>query len=245
MRIDIAFFLVLILLSGKMSGQSNQPGEIYNDLLSNYVTSEGKVNYNGFIEEKERFQIFLDYLSNNKPDQNKSINERLAYWINAYNAFTIKLIIDNYPIESITDLHPFFYIPGYNTVWHDEFFKIGEEDFSLDRIEHDILREEFDEPRMHFAINCASVACPVLRNEIYTASKINNQLQDQTHRFLTDSSKNKISRNRLELSKIFSWFKGDFEIDGDLVTFIDIHTEIAISKEAEITFLSYNWSLNE
>jgi len=231
-----------------LTGQSSnltKSDEIYSALLSKYVSSDGNVNYPGFIKEKKRFQTYLDYLSNNKPNSKEPKNVRLAYWINAYNAFTIKLIIDNYPMESITKLHPYYYIPGYNTVWHKEFFQIGEEDFNLDRIEHDILRKEFNEPRIHFTINCASKSCPVLRNEIYSASKINDQLQDQTRRFLSDSTKNKISKNKLELSEIFNWFPDDFNINGELALFIDRYTEISILSGAEITFLPYDWSLNE
>jgi len=245
MRVGIAFFFLLIIGSNRLIGQSNQPEEIYNELLSKYVSSNGNVNYKGFIRDKERFQIYLDYLSSNKPKVNESKNVKLAYWINTYNAFTIKLIIDNYPLESITDLHPFLYIPGLNTIWHEEFFQIGGEDYDLDRIEHDILRKEFDEPRIHFAINCASKSCPVLRNEIYRAKTIDGQLHDQTCRFLTDSIKNKISKSKLELSKIFDWFQGDFEVNGELILFIDPYLDYEISSDAEITFLPYNWSLNE
>ena len=219
--------------------------EIYDDLLLKYVSDNGNVNYKGFLLEKERFQHYLDYLSQHPVSKNASKNEKLAYWINTYNAFTIKLIIDNYPVESITDLHPFFYIPGFNTVWHEEFFQIGGEDFNLDRIEHEILRKQFNEPRIHFAINCASVSCPMLRNEHYKADKLEEQLESQCVLFLRDPQKNHISESELKLSKIFSWFSGDFGGESGVKEFISTHLNIPISEKAKVSYLSYNWSLNE
>jgi hypothetical protein len=233
----ISFFLVI---SSTFSQE-----EIYADLLLKYTGEDGNLNYKGFISEKEKFEQYLHYLSNNPPKKNSGINERMAYWINAYNAFTIKLIIDNYPLESITDLHPFFYIPGFNTVWQEEFFKIGGEDFDLDRIEHDILRKEFNEPRIHFAINCASKSCPKLRNEPYTAEKLEEQLESQCIEFLKDKSKNRISEDELYLSRIFSWFSDDFGDEEGIKEFIRIHLKMNVSQGAKVSYLSYDWSLNE
>jgi hypothetical protein len=209
------------------------------------VTIEGKVNYLGFIEEKDRFELYLKYLSSHKPANSAFKNEKLAYWINTYNAFTIKLIMDNYPINSITELHPFFYIPGFNTVWHDAFFKIDGEDFDLDRIEHEILRKQFKEVRIHFAINCASKSCPNLRNEVYTASNLDHQLNDQTIRFINDKTKNILGSNKVVLSRLFSWFSEDFETAGGVLPFVRKYAKIKISDKAEITFLPYDWSLND
>lgn len=233
---------LVVFVQNRLTGQSV---ESYDDLLQKYVDKSGNVNYKGFMSENARFQSYLDDLSSHPPKQNDTREEKLAYWINAYNAFTIKLIIDHYPVESITDLHPFFYIPGINTVWHEEFFQIGGEDFNLDRIEHAILRKEFNEPRIHFAINCASKSCPKLRNEAYEAEKIDDQLDEQTRDFLADASKNRISKDKLELSKIFSWFGGDFKESGGVRKFVDEHTDIRISKDAEVSYLSYDWTLNE
>ena len=139
-------------------------------LLKKHVDARGMVDYEGFIRDKEQLEQYLKKLSNTPPDpETWSEAEQLAYWINAYNAFTVKLIADNYPVESIEDLHPTINIPMLNTVWHKKFFKIGGRESSLDEIEHKILRKQFNEPRIHFAINCASYSCPPLRGEAYTA----------------------------------------------------------------------------
>ena len=240
--IRVYLLVVLFITPIALTSQSNVA---YNDLLKKYVTDDGNVNYRGFITERLKFEAYLAHLSKYPPNSKWTENQRKAYWINAYNAFTIKLIIDHYPLESITDLHPFFYIPGLNTVWHEEFFQIQGVEMSLDRIEHEILRVEFNDARIHFAINCASVSCPKLRNEAYEAVKINAQLDDQAKAFINNPQKNIIKSNEVQLSKIFSWFEGDFESQNGLIPFINRFSEITISKEAKIDYLPYNWSLNE
>lgn len=237
--ISICFFQLI------QNGPTDQSVEIFNVLLSKYVNKNGSVNYKGFIEEKEKFILYLNYLSSNPPKKEDKESVKLAYWINAYNAFTIKLIIDNYPLESITDLHPLIYIPGFNTVWHREFFKIGGQDYNLDKIEHEILRKQFKEARIHFAINCASKSCPKLRNEAYNAYELEEQLTAQTKEFLSDKSKNVLEVKKVRLSKIFSWFRSDFEQNGSLISFINKYADVRISENAEISFLPYNWTLNE
>jgi len=242
------FMLSLSCMGSHLEQKESTPPthEIFDKLLKKYVTADGKVNYKGFISEKETFQTYLDKLSNNAPDRSSwSREEQLAYWINAYNAFTIKLIIDNYPVSSIQDLKPTFNIPLVNTIWHQKFFQIGGQDASLDEIEHKILRKEFDEPRIHFAINCASYSCPPLLNEAFTAQKIEAQLQQVAVAFVNDPNRNKITADKIEISKIFSWFKGDFTKNGSLIEFLNQYARVKIKPNAKISHLSYDWSLNE
>lgn len=217
----------------------------FSDLLKTHVTANGSVDYQGFINDKADLKKYLNKLSSHPPNESWSREEKLAYWINAYNAFTVKLIIDNYPIESIQDLHPTIKIPTVSTVWHKKFFKIGKVQTSLNEIEHEILREKFDEPRIHFAINCASESCPILRNSAFSAKELDKQLDEQTQAFLSDTSKNKIAPNELELSKIFRWFKGDFTKNGSLIAYINQYTKVEIKSTASIDFMEYDWSLNE
>lgn len=248
-------FLILLLLlpifscHGSDLGQKNSTPpshQIFDELLKKYVSEDGLVNYKGFIKDKEKLEEYLDLLSNNAPDRQKwSKDQQLSYWINAYNAFTIKLIVDNYPVKSIKDLDPKVSIPLVNTVWHIKFFKIGGEDASLDEIEHKILRKEFDEPRIHFAINCASVSCPILLNEAFLPEKIDFQLDKVAKSFINDPSRNKIKSNSIEISQIFSWFKGDFTKNGSLIDYLNRYSNVKISQNAKISHLNYDWSLNE
>ncbi|HSJ67025.1 MAG TPA: DUF547 domain-containing protein, partial [Anditalea sp.] len=193
-----------------------------------------------------KLEKYLNVLSTSPPDKNIwSENEQLAYWINAYNAFTVKLIVDNYPVKSIQDLHPLFKIPLINTVWHKKFFQIGGEDTSLDQIEHKILRKEFNEPRIHFAINCESVSCPPLRNEAYVAEKLEKQLEEQGRIFINNLPYNKINADKVEISSIFKWFKGDFTKNGSIIDYLNKFSKVQISSNAKISHLEYNWGLNE
>jgi hypothetical protein len=227
--------------------QSTPPThELFDELLKKYVTADGRVNYKGFIAEKETFQVYLDKLSHNAPDRNRwTREEQLAYWINAYNAFTIKLIIDNYPVASIQDLKPKLNIPLVNTVWHLKFFQIGGQDASLDEIEHKILRKEFEEPRIHFAINCASFSCPPLLNEAFTAERLEAQLEKVAVGFVNDPKRNRITRESVEISRSFSWFKGDFTKNVSLLEYLNRYSRVKINTNAKISHLPYDWSLNE
>lgn len=244
-----SFFAFTISCQGSSLGQkkSTPPShEIFDGLLKKYVGTDGKVNYKGFIADKEIFQKYLDKLSVQAPDRSSwSREEQLAYWINAYNAFTIKLIIDNYPVSSIQDLKPTPNIPLVNTVWHLKFFQIGGEDASLDEIEHKILRKEFEEPRIHFAINCASFSCPALLNEAFTPEKLEVQLNKVAVGFINDPKQNKIESDKIEISKIFSWFKGDFTKNESLIEYLNRYARVKINPNAKISHLPYDWSLNE
>jgi hypothetical protein len=248
-------FLIILFLAITTGCQSSTLGaevamppshQPWTELLSQHVANNGNVNYKGFIKDKAKLDRYLDALSSSPPDKNTwSEQEQVAYWINAYNAFTVKLIVDNYPVKSIQDLHPTFNIPLVNTVWHKKFFKIGGEDASLDQIEHKILRKEFDEPRIHFAINCASVSCPPLRNEAYEAAKLDKQLDEQARIFINNITYNNIRADRAEISSIFSWFKGDFTSSGSLIDYLNRYSKTKINPNAKVSHMKYNWDLNE
>ncbi|OEK02439.1 hypothetical protein BFP97_13300 [Roseivirga sp. 4D4] len=245
--------LALLLALGCSNSKNTFAGSVtdapshenWTKLLAKHVRPNGLVDYKGFIADKSELNAYADYLSENPPAESWSDNEKIAYWINAYNAFTVKLIVDNYPVKSIKDLNPSLSIPTVRSIWTKEWFQIGGEDFSLDRIEHKILRKDFEEPRIHFAVNCASISCPVLRNEAYTAEKLGVQLDEQARLFLNDTSRNKITPHRVEVSKIFSWFGGDFKKGQSLIQFLNKYTDVQIEEKAKVRFTSYDWNLND
>lgn len=250
------YLLILLLLlmplacqSGPIAhGNKTTPPshKLWNDLLHKWVNAAGMVNYEGFVQDKQVLQQYLSQLSASPPDPKAwSKEEKLAYWINAYNAFTVKLIVDNYPVKSINDLHPMLHIPAYRTVWHKEFFTIGGEKSSLDEIEHKILRKQFNEPCIHFAIVCASFSCPPLRTEAYTANELDRQLEEQATRFINDTRHNKLRSDRAQLSKIFSWFEEDFTKKEDLVTYLNRYAKNKLRPDATIGYLKYDWKLNK
>ena len=249
---QILFFLSFIFTfacQGAVPGMkgTTPPDHLaWDELLKKHVSPTGIVNYKGFIQDKVKLEAYLKSISENAPDRELwSKDEQLVYWINAYNAFTVKLIVDNYPVASIRDLGPSLKIPLIKDVWHYKFFKIGGQESSLDEIEHGILRKEFEEPRIHFAINCASVSCPPLLNEAFLVSKVESQLTRVAKGFINDNSRNKISPDEIEISSIFSWFKGDFTNNGSLIDFLNQYSEVKINERAKVKHMDYNWNLNE
>ena len=189
---------------------------------------------------------YLTQLSNNAPANTWSKNEKFAYWINAYNAFTVKLIVINYPLKSIKDLNPNAAVIFINTVWDKKFFKIGGKDMTLNTIEHKILRKKFDDARLHFAVNCASYSCPKLLNEAYEAKNLEEQLTQQAKDFLADKTKNVVSASNPKLSSLFKWFNGDFTKKNlTKIAFINQYAPTKINDNANLEYLDYSWALNE
>ncbi|MBN3519963.1 DUF547 domain-containing protein [Algoriphagus lutimaris] len=220
--------------------------QAWDELLKKHVDAKGMVDYEGFVSDQSKLNFYLQTLSDHPPNKETwSKEEQLVYWINAYNGFTVKLIVDNYPTKSIKDLGPVLKIPMISDVWHYKFFEIGGEEFNLDEIEHGILRKEFDEPRIHFAVNCASISCPPLLNEAFMVSKLEEQLNKQAIAFINDGVRNKITKNSIQISSIFSWFKGDFTNEGSLIDYLNQYSRVKIDKNAKISYLDYDWNLNK
>lgn len=247
--VALAFSFLVFSCQGSslgMAGTSPPSHQIWDQLVKAHVKPSGLVDYKGFIKDKAKLEQYLKLISENAPDRKTwSKNQQLAYWINAYNAFTVKLIVDNYPTQSIRDLGPKLKIPLIKDVWYYKFFKIGGVESSLDEIEHSILRKEFDEPRIHFAINCASVSCPPLLNEAFMAEKLESQLQKVAVAFINDPTRNKITPDKAQISSIFSWFQGDFTKKGSLIDFLNQYSKVKIKSNAKVSHLDYNWDLNE
>ena len=195
----------------------------------------GNVDYKDFKTDTALLDSYLNELANNSPAENWTKNDKLAYYINLYNAATVKLILENYPLNSIKDI---------KNPWDRKWVKIGNQLFSLGDIEHKILRK-MDDPRIHFAINCASFSCPKLSNVAYLPDTLEKQLKKAALDFINDTSKNKIATNKLQLSNIFKWYKGDFTENGSLISFIQPYTKMTINSNSKINYLEYNWNLNE
>ncbi|OUR94527.1 hypothetical protein A9Q87_02520 [Flavobacteriales bacterium 34_180_T64] len=204
-------------------------------LLKTYVSEQGNVNYKELKAERSKITNYITELSNNIPKDSWSTNDKMAYWINAYNAMTVDLILRNYPLKSIKDIEK---------PWEQRLWKLHNKWYNLDEIEHQILRK-MNDPRIHFGIVCASVSCPKLQNEAFIASKLDDQLTHATRTFLADTNENSLSENSLKLSKIFKWFAKDFKQNGTLIEFLNTYTDITISEQAKKNYKDYNWNLND
>ena len=207
---------------------------IWNSLLKKNVSATGKVNYKGFKADKAKFQQYITLLKSKVPTSDWSKNEKLAYWINVYNAFTVKLIVDNYPLKSITNL---------DKPWDKKFILIQGKSYSLGDVENNVLRK-MGESRIHFAINCASVSCPKLLNEAFTADKLSSQLRSVTRAFFSDKTKNQLTDGNLKISKLFEWYATDFS-KGNIIAYINKYSGQTINSSSKISYLEYNWNLNE
>ena len=215
-------------------------------LLQKYVDEQGMVNYQGLKGERSKLKSYLGSLESNSPASSWSKNEQLAYWINAYNAYTLDLVLEHYPVKSIKDIGSKIQIPFVNTPWDIKFINIGGEKYNLNHIEHGIIRKQFDEPRIHFALVCAAVSCPKLQNRAFFPDQLEAQLTSATKEFLADSEKNEFkSAKKAKLSKIFNWYGGDFNNDGTLIEYLNKYAPIQLSKDADIDWMNYNWTLNE
>lgn len=233
----ILLLFVTILTLSQVNGQT----EIFNSLLQKHVTKDGFVDYKNFNGQKLR--RYTMYLENMRPKKSWSTNKQKAFWINAYNAYTIHLIMHaKYASElknSIMDIKK----EG-KTAWKIPFAKVGGKTYTLDYIEHEILRKKFFDPRIHVGVNCASGSCPKLLNVAFTENNIDAELEKLMTTFVNDSSRNKISENSIQISSIFDWFKSDFTKNGSVIDYLNNYSKTKINSEAKTTYLKYDWTLN-
>lgn len=218
--------------------------DIWDNLLKKHVSATGFVNYGGLKKDQAELKKYLELLSTNAPATSWTKEEKLAYWINAYNAFTVQLILNHADkgLKSIKDIGDKIKIPFVNTAWDIKFIKIGGKELDLNNIEHGIIRKQFDEPRIHFALVCAAKSCPSLRNEAFVSSKLNAQLHDQGVKFFNDNFKNDIKPTSVQVSKILDWYGSDF--DKSIIEVVNTYSKTKANKTAKIVFKEYNWELN-
>ena len=256
-------FLMLLISSMPAQAAFDTTHKQWNDLLKQYVHWNAKatstsVNYEGFIKDRVKLNAYLKTLSSLSRQEYAKwpLAEQQAFLINAYNAYTIDLVLTRYPeLTSINDFGGVFSSP-----WKQKFFILLGEKRSLDDVEQTLLRgdKRYQEPRIHFAINCASIGCPALRDEAFTSTKLGSQLEDQTIRFLSDRSRNRFDprTNTFTVSKIFDWYSEDFDkhaggVQSFLVRYADkikmpAADAIYVKQEKfKLDYFNYDWSLNK
>ncbi len=217
----------------------NTTHKAFDKLLKAHVSAEGFVNYAAFAKDKAVLQNYIGSLSKLNPS-NWNKNERLAFWINAYNALTIDQIIRHYPISSIQKI-------ANGKVWDESLpYLFAGKRITLNEIEHQILLEsDLFDARIHFALNCAAISCPTLANQAFTAENVQSMLTKNTKAALSNPKFNKINKNNAAISKLFDWYQSDFtKAEGSVTNFINKYSAKKIDKNVKITYLDYNWSLN-
>jgi len=257
---------VMLLLGGRTACAFDQTHAAWDALLKRDVVvapggNASRVDYSAFKRDQDALNLYLDGLSAVTAGEYQAWTreQQLAFLINAYNAYTVKLVLTRYPgIKAIKDIGSLAQSP-----WKKEFFALLGAARSLDAVEHGMIRAPgaFDEPRIHFALNCASIGCPMLRDEAYVAGRLDAQLESAVRRFLGDRSRNRFDpvSGRLEISPLFDWYRADFEKGGRdvnsvprfLAKYADFVADEAVGHAMvrrgalPIRYLSYDWTLND
>jgi len=252
--IAVLVFIIYLLITNPVYSQFDYSD--FDSLLQKVVIGNN-VNYSQLLEDTDNLITFTNMISEISPDSHpekfKSKNEQLAYWINAYNAFILKIVMENYPVESIKDIN----FIGF-TIWLNKNL-IGGEEISFKSLEDDIIRERYEDPRIHFAINCASFSCPPLKNRAYIPEILEKQLDESTRSFINDENNFRIDKEEgiVYLSSIFDWYDDDFFDwlnknkniqEPVLLDYIKLYYNGQITEEMytlEIEFTDYNWQLND
>jgi hypothetical protein len=205
----------------------------WNNLLNANVSSTGGVNYGTIKRSEKALDGYLELLAENPVQSSWSRNEQMAYWINLYNASTVKLIVSNYPTKSIQNLES-------GKPWDKKWIKSGNKTYTLNEIENSVLRPQFKDARIHFAVNCAAQSCPRLMNKAFTADNLESLLE-QNAKWFINSKFNNISANKIQISKIFKWYADDF---GNVIDYLNKYSTTKIDDDAKVDYLEYDWKLN-
>lgn len=260
----VLMLTVLLMMAPVTGVEASFDHQIWDRLLGEHVQlinqgQASQVDYRGMAVDEEKLDQYLDALGavSRASFAQWSQEEQLAFLINAYNAWTVKLILSKYPdLESIKDLGSLFRSP-----WKKQFIPLFGEQLSLDDIEHGLIRESgrYNEPRIHFAVNCASIGCPALANHAYAGAALDAQLERVTGLFLADRTRNRLVDGRLQVSSIFKWYREDFErgwqgVDSLPTFFFRYRQSLGLDRQqadavvagkVPITFFDYDWRLND
>ncbi len=236
--------LTLCLTSVRAADSNDRAHATFDRLLKKHVGADGTVDYKQLRGDRAALEQYTRYLGGVELGS-LSRDEKLATYINAYNAFTLQLILDHWPLKSIMD------IPEQKR-WKDQRWRLGGRKVSLDQLENEIIRKEFAEPRIHFAVNCASIGCPPLRPEAYVGARLDHQLEEQTRRVLNDPrwARYDTDQHRVHVTKLFDWYKADFTRGGgSVVEFVRKYNR-AMQRptfepvETRVAFVEWDWALN-
>lgn len=239
-------------------------------VLARFVDGDGRVDYRGMVESPEDLDRYVDLLARYSPDSHPALfpgePSRLAYWINGYNAAVMKVVITYYPIDSVQDVKApflFFFLPRGAGFFAFRKMRFGGQELSLYQLENDIVRERFDDPRIHFALNCASVGCPLLPHRPFSAPGLDDELDNEARRFVAEERNVRVDHAErvLYLSQIFEWYEADFVgwyraqfpgREAGLVPYIRRYASAELgatlddgAADYEIRFVPYDWQLND
>lgn len=229
------WFISIFFLFAFHLSQAQPDYKSWDSYLKKHVSATGDVDYKSIKTNKKELDGIVKSFSAVSVLPTWSKDDQLAFWINAYNVFTIQLIVDNYPLKSIQNLDG-------GKPWDVKRITIGGKKYSLNNIENDIIRTQFKDARIHFAVNCGAKSCPPLLNGAFFAKTLDDQLDAVTNKFINNTKYQSITATKLTLSKIFDWYAVDF---GDIHTYVNKYSSLKVNKNAVIVFKEYDWALND
>jgi len=223
--------------------------EPWDQLLRRYVDIQGRVDYQTWKRESvPELRTWLNQVSQLYPQQ-FSLSQQLALWLNLYNALVILQVLERYPIRSIRPTY--WGIPNWLAFFRffqRSVYTLNGQSYSLNLIEHGILRQQFNDPRIHFALVCAAIGCPLLRNQAYFPTTVQTQLAEDAQRFITNPEKVRYDAptQTLYCSKIFKWYEEDFlEMADSIPQYIAPYLDRSLPASTSVRYLDYNWQLNQ
>lgn len=250
-RVPFLLFLLLALLVVRPAIAADNTANLllharWDDLVHKHVTAEGRVDYQGFLDDADQLLDYLLMLRKTAPNQQTWTAEEIeAYWINVYNAATVYLVLQYYPVQSITDIRVKGLGGKSQSPWEAPSVNVGGEQYSLNQIERKILLARFHDARIHFALVQGAVSSPVLLNEAYDGSRLNQQLDQQARRFLNNSLCNNLTPTEPRLSSLFQFYANDFGDQAQLIAFLNRYARVQLSSTAQVNFLPFDWALND
>lgn len=246
----LLLLVALVLLAPVSQAAGNLPlaqlQQPWNSLLHHYATAEGRMDYEALLDAGDDDQL-RGYLQNLRKVQptaaSWTADETKAFWLNTYNAAATNLVLEYYPVASINDIRVKT-VGGYESAWETVVVNVGGRNYSLNQIEREMLRDQFHDPRVHFALTYGAAAAAPLRNEAYEGSQLNRQLDEQTRHFINDSACNQLSPGQIRLSDLFRAYAPEFGSQPELLAFVNRYAHAPVLPTATIDYLSFSWALN-
>jgi len=217
----------------------------WNALLARHVTRDGHVDYAGFLEDEDKLSAYLQTIRKTPPDEHSwSRDDQEAYWLNVYNAATVYMVLQYYPVLSMNEIKVKT-LKGSKSAWEAGSVTVGGKEYSLNEIEREVLRTKFKDPRVHFALVSAAESCPPLLNEAYCGARLSQQLDGQAELFLNTARFNQLTPDRVRLSSVFDWYSVEFGEGEKLVAWLNRYAKVKIAPTATVEYLPFNWTLND
>lgn len=241
----VLFFSSLLLATSGYAADNSGLQAPWSKLLQRHVTPDGRLNYTGLLEEEDEVLDYLQSLRKVKPDpQTWTHADTEAFWINTYNAAATYLILQYYPVTSINDIRVKV-VGGNKSPWEAPVVNVGGQSYSLNQIEREMLRNQFHDPRVHFALMYGAASGPAILAEAYDGARLSQQLDQQARRFLNDPAFNQLTPQHVQLSGLFEAYGAEFGNEAQLLEFVNQYARVPVLPTAKVEYLSFSWALND